>query len=377
MASVSLKNVKKTYRSGLEEVVAVENINLDIMDGELLVLLGPSGCGKSTTMRMIAGLEKITAGDIHINKRRVNDLNPSRRNIAMAFETYALYTHMTAAENLGFCLRARKVPKAEVDAKVSKIAKMLQLESILDKRPSELSGGHQQRLSLGRALIRNPDVFLLDEPLSHLDAKLRVQIRAEIRWLHNKLNTTMVYVTHDQIEALALADRIAIMNFGNLQQVGTPAEVFNRPANRYVATFLGEPAMNIVPGVLSTNQGTCSVNIIGKDVNLSPAEDLTSLLTAKAPDSTLSIGIRPQDITLMTGSETSTDQQPSISGIVKVVEFLGEKYILTTRVKEEEIVSIHDSINGLREGDKVVLQFDKRKLHFFEDNDTGNAIRWE
>jgi multiple sugar transport system ATP-binding protein len=382
MASVSIKNVEKYYRTSREDVLAVKALDLEIIDGELLVLLGPSGCGKSTTMRMIAGLEKISSGDIFIGERRVNDLTPSERNIAMAFESYALYTHLTAAQNLAFCLRARKMAAKEIKARVQKVAQMLHLESVLDKRPSELSGGHQQRLSLGRALIRNPDVFLLDEPLSHLDAKLRVQIRAEIRWLHSELKTTLVHVTHDQMEALALADRIAIMSFGELQQVGTPDGVYDQPDNLFVATFLGEPSMNIIPGSVESHNGGMRVNCSESGLSLELDDAISSLLSKEAKTSEMSVGIRPQDIALVRESEPAGDGVGAedgaavipVTGEIQMIEFLGEKYAMTTRIGATEVVSTHDSVGQLQEGDTAQLRFNRSRLHFF-DTQSGRAIR--
>ena len=247
MADVRLRNVNKTYAG---DVRAVSDANLDIRDGELMVLVGPSGCGKSTTLRMIAGLEDISSGDVFIGDQRVNDLEPGDRDIAMVFQNYALYPHMSVRQNMSFGLRMRNTPRPEIEHRVAEAAKILSIEPLLDRRPRELSGGQRQRVALGRAIVRQPNVFLFDEPLSNLDAKLRVQMRTEIARLHNRLNTTMVYVTHDQVEAMTLGDRIVIMNQGVIQQIDTPLNIYNRPANRFVAGFIGSPAMNFFAGTV-------------------------------------------------------------------------------------------------------------------------------
>ncbi len=244
MANVTLSSVVKQYDGG---VTAVNGLDLEIRDREFMVLVGPSGCGKSTTLRMIAGLESITDGELSIGTRVVNDVPPKDRNIAMVFQNYALYPHMSVFENMAFGLRIRKVPDSEIRARVEEAARILDLESLLQRKPKALSGGQRQRVAMGRAIVREPSVFLFDEPLSNLDAKLLVQMRLELAQLHRRLDTTIVYVTHDQVEAMTLADRIAIMNHGELQQVGTPMEVFHQPANRFVAGFIGSPSMNFFP----------------------------------------------------------------------------------------------------------------------------------
>ena len=245
MASVSLRDVTKVYAGG---VTAVDRVSIDIADGEFLVLVGPSGCGKSTTLRMIAGLEEATSGDLLIAGKRVNDIAPSRRDIAMVFQNYALYPHMTVRKNLEFGLRMRRTPKAERQQRIAEAAAMLGLESLLERKPAELSGGQKQRVALGRAIVRKPAAFLFDEPLSNLDAKLRGEMRREIAALHRRLGATMIYVTHDQVEAMTLGDRLVLMKDGVVQQQGTPLEVYEGPANRFVATFIGSPAMNLFEG---------------------------------------------------------------------------------------------------------------------------------
>ena len=259
MASVTFDTVVKSY--GAVEVL--HEINLDIEDGTFVVLLGPSGCGKSTLLRMLAGLEEITGGDIHIGGKRVNDVHPKDRNIAMVFQNYALYAHMTVRENMAFSMTLKKTDKATIEERVNWAAKILSLEEYLDRQPKTLSGGQRQRVAMGRAIVRNPDVFLFDEPLSNLDAKLRVQMRTEIKELHQKLKTTTVYVTHDQIEAMTMADTVVIMRDGAIEQIGSPLEVYDKPANLFVAQFIGSPGMNIVEGVVGKRDGAPIVDARG------------------------------------------------------------------------------------------------------------------
>src|SRR6266567_2974173 len=243
MAQVALRNIVKTF----DRTPAVQGIDLDIADREFVVLVGPSGCGKSTTLRMIAGLEEVTSGDIYIGDQIVNDVPPKDRDIAMVFQNYALYPHMTVFENMSFGLRLRRVPKPEIRERVEHAAKILDITDLLDRRPKALSGGQRQRVAMGRAIVRNPKVFLFDEPLSNLDAKLRVQMRTEIKRVHQKVKTTTVYVTHDQVEAMTLADRVVVMNHGRIEQIGTPQELYHHPRTRFVAGFIGSPAMNFIP----------------------------------------------------------------------------------------------------------------------------------
>src|SRR5262244_2764401 len=260
MADVALRNVVKRF----DEVEAVRNISLDIPDNEFVVLVGPSGCGKSTTLRMIAGLEEATAGEILIGGDVVNDVPPKDRDIAMVFQNYALYPHMTVFENMSFGLRLRRTPKAEIRARVEQAAKILDITDLLGRRPKQLSGGQRQRVAMGRAIVRNPKVFLFDEPLSNLDAKLRVQMRTEIKRVHQKVKTTTVYVTHDQVEAMTLADRVVVMNYGRIEQIGTPQELYHQPRTRFVAGFIGSPAMNFVPCQLEQNSAGMLVRVDDK-----------------------------------------------------------------------------------------------------------------
>ena len=252
MASLGIHNIRKTYGKSTE---VLKGINLDIADGEFLILVGGSGCGKSTLLNMIAGLETVTEGDITIGGKRVNDLPPKDRDIAMVFQSYALYPSMTVRQNIAFGLSLRKVPQAEQDATIARVAKLLQIEPLLDRKPAQLSGGQRQRVAMGRALAREPQIFLFDEPLSNLDAKLRVEMRSEIKLLHKRLGITTVYVTHDQIEAMTLGDKIAVMKDGVVQQFGTPGEIYSRPVNTFVASFMGSPPMNLIPATLAVNDG--------------------------------------------------------------------------------------------------------------------------
>src|SRR5687768_10301537 len=266
MANVRLHGVRKIYQDGGH--VAVHGVDLEVADGEFVVLVGPSGCGKSTTLRMIAGLESITAGSLYIGDRLVNDVPPKDRDIAMVFQNYALYPHMSVRENLAFALRLRKLPQSEIDRRVQRAADTLGLEQVLDRKPRQLSGGQRQRVAVGRAIVREPAVFLFDEPLSNLDAKLRVQTRREIAKLHRDLGATMIYVTHDQVEAMTLGDRIVVMNAGRVQQVDTPLALYDRPANRFVAGFIGSPAMNFIEGAIAdASSADASPTVVGGDGN--------------------------------------------------------------------------------------------------------------
>lgn len=292
MAKVKLENITKRYEDGYE---AVKNLNLDIIDKEFVVLVGPSGCGKSTTLRMIAGLESISDGELTIGDRIVNGVEPKDRDIAMVFQSYALYPHMTIRENMGFALKMRKTPKKNIDKKVEQIAKILQLENLLDRKPSELSGGQRQRVALGRAMVRSPKVFLLDEPLSNLDAKLRVQMRSEIVKLHKKLDTTFIYVTHDQTEAMTMGDRIAVLNKGVLEQFDTPINLYNKPVNKFIAEFIGSPQMNVMPTeVIKTDSGY-DVRFMGKYIPL--PEKIYGIFDGKNQEK-IYFGVRCEDFFL-------------------------------------------------------------------------------
>lgn len=323
MAKVTLERVNKIYGSGQAQVHAVKDLDLAIEDGEFVALLGPSGCGKTSTLRMIVGLESVTSGTIKFDNKVVNDLTPEQRNVAMAFETYALYPNFTVAENLGFPLEVRRVPKAERDREVARIAKLLRINAILDHKPSQLSGGQQQRVSLGRALIREPAAFILDEVMSHLDAHLKFQMLFELKRIHQSVGKTTIYVTHDQVEALALSDRVAVMSNGLLQQFGTRDELYHRPANKFVADFIGEPPTNFFKGEIAEHNGTLSVQVAGARFALRPTENRAGILRQRN-DRELLIGVRPQNLSIVPirGGE-------SFEADVALNEYLGEQAILT------------------------------------------------
>src|ERR687893_2483617 len=293
MASVTLENVRKVYGGTVE---AVRGVSLDVDDGSFCVLVGPSGCGKSTLLRMIAGLETITGGEIRIGERVVNEIEPADRDIAMVFQNYALYPHMNVYDNMAYGLRNRRTPKPEIDARVREAARILGIEALLARRPRELSGGQRQRVAMGRAIVRKPHVFLFDEPLSNLDAKLRVQMRVEIKRLQRTLGVTAVYVTHDQIEAMTLSDKLVVMNDGVIEQIGTPGDVYRRPATRFVATFIGSPPMNILNGLVE------APGLVSVGGSLLPVADMREALKADMP---VEVGIRPEDVRVSAAEATA------------------------------------------------------------------------
>jgi multiple sugar transport system ATP-binding protein len=357
MATVTFDHVFKRYG----EVTAVHDLNLEIRDGEFMVLVGPSGCGKTTSLRMIAGLEEISEGDLRIGDKVVNDVAPKDRDIAMVFQSYALYPHMTVRDNLAFGLKLRKVPKPEQEKRINDAAGILQLEKLLDRKPKELSGGQRQRVALGRAIVREPAVFLMDEPLSNLDAKLRVQTRAEIARLHQRLGTTMVYVTHDQVEAMTMGQRIAVMSMGLLQQVGTPQELYDTPRNRFVAGFIGSPSMNFMELPVTGNTiGTGNVNF--------PVLD--DVKGSVAGYSTVIAGFRPEHLELGDiGGAHGT-----VNGVADVVEYLGNEELLHVTVDDAEVVAIVDSSHRVRPGDQLALKVPQAKLQLFAPGDNGDAL---
>ena len=350
MASIEIRGVRKSYAAAQ----VIHGISVDIADGEFVTLVGPSGCGKSTLLRMIAGLESITDGEISIGGRVVNELAPKERDIAMVFQSYALYPHMTVAENMGFSLRLRKAPKDEFDRKVRQAAAVLGLESLLDRYPRQLSGGQRQRVAMGRAIVRNPAVFLFDEPLSNLDAKLRVQMRAEIRDLHQKLKTTTVYVTHDQIEAMTMADRIVVMRDGVVEQVGPPLELYDRPANMFVAGFLGSPAMNFLEAR------------VGPD-GRSAALDAGFLLPLPSPldgGQGITLGIRPEHVGVDAAGMPAT---------VKVVEPTGSETHLVADLAGQNVTAVIRERYAARPGETIGLSFAQERIHVF-DTQTGARV---
>lgn len=331
MARVTLKNVNKVYRSRKAEVKAVINLNLEIKDGELVALLGPSGCGKTSTLRMIAGLEDITSGEIFLDDKKINNLSPMERNVAMAFESYSLYPHMTVYKNIGFPLDVMKIEKKERDKKIREIAGVFDLEEILTKRPPQISGGQQQRVSLARALVRNPQVFLLDEPISHSDVDLRFQMRNEIKRLHYELSATMIYVTHDQIDALSMADRIAVMNFAELHQIGTRNELYDNPATKFVAGFVGEPHINFFDCSVVTENSSIVLKAKNSKSLQFEIDKQRADRIKKENLTNVTVGIRPQYISV----EKEQIKGCEIEGETVFTEFIGEKSI--TVVKNGDI----------------------------------------
>jgi multiple sugar transport system ATP-binding protein len=331
MAEVTIRALKKNY-GGLQ---VVHGLDIDIADGEFVVLVGPSGCGKSTLLRMIAGLEEVTSGDIRIGERRVNNLPPSERDIAMVFQNYALYPHKTVAANMGFPLKMRGMDKAEIDTRVARAAEILGLTPYLERFPRALSGGQRQRVAMGRAIVRDPQVFLFDEPLSNLDAKLRVQMRTEIRELHQRLKTTTVYVTHDQIEAMTMADKIVVMQGGRIEQIGAPLELYDRPANIFVASFIGSPSMNMIDGVV---QGG-AVLAGGATLPLPPGMQV-------AEGREVIYGVRPENLTV---------SPTGISGTIAVVEPTGSETHVVIRIAGRELVAVFRDRVTHRPGDAITL----------------------
>jgi multiple sugar transport system ATP-binding protein len=360
MTGVALEHVRKVYDGGH---VAVADATFAAGAGELLVLVGPSGCGKSTTLRMIAGLESVSAGTISIGGRVVNDVAPRDRDIAMVFQSYALYPHMTVAENLAFGLSLRGTARAEIDRRVGEAAAVLGISDLLHRRPRQLSGGQRQRVALGRALVREPRVFLLDEPLSNLDAKLRSTMRTEIARLHRRLATTMIYVTHDQVEAMTLGQRIVVFDRGEIQQIDTPLRLYERPANLFVAGFIGSPAMNLFRGTLVGGEGprldtgTASLPLAALPAGLAGGEGRA-----------LVAGLRPEDLHLADDSRT-----PGFSAVVDAVEPLGSDAFVHVRFGASDIIARIDAVRAPQTGASVTLAFDVAKLHFF-DPSTGARI---
>ena len=329
MAQVLMKELNKKY----DEVHAVKDVNLHVRDKEFVVLVGPSGCGKSTTLRMVAGLEEITAGEISIGERVVNDLPPKDRDIAMVFQNYALYPHMTVYDNMAFGLKMRKFPKPEIAKRVQEAAEILGIQELLKRKPRQLSGGQRQRVAVGRAIVRHPQVFLFDEPLSNLDAKLRVQMRVELKRLHDRLETTVIYVTHDQVEAMTLGDRVVVMKDGWIQQVGEPLELYGKPANKFVAGFIGSPAMNFIDVAIADAGGALWAETQGLRVKMPPAH---AGRLGPYKGQTVTLGIRPEDLHVATGGDQNEFTFPAV---VDVVEPLGSEILLDLRAGTHTIVA--------------------------------------
>jgi len=365
MAQVALQNVTKMFG----EVTAVNDVTLEARDKEFLVLVGPSGCGKTTTLRMIAGLDDITSGTIAIGSRVVNNLSPKDRDIAMVFQSYALYPHMNVFNNMAFGLKLRKTPKADIQRRVGEAARVLGIEPLLKRKPKELSGGQRQRVALGRAIVREPAVFLMDEPLSNLDAMLRVQTRRELITLHRRLETTVVYVTHDQTEAMTMGTRIAVMNAGNLQQADSPQTLYNFPVNTFVATFIGSPQMNMIEGELVSDNGSTAFKGNGVSVTL-PAPMADAVKSGNI--SKVTLGIRPEHISAASSLDGSGPD--TVDATVEVVEHMGAELYLYLQADRDTSLTARLSAERLfAPGNKVALHLDPLHLHLFN-ADTGVAI---
>jgi len=362
MGELVLKDLGKKFG----EVTAVKDVNLTIHDGEFVVLLGPSGCGKTTTLRLIAGLEEATGGDIYLDGRRLNDVLPRDRDIAMVFQNYALYPHMTVYKNMAFGLKLRRFPRREIDQRVKHAADILGIEHLLHRYPRQLSGGQRQRVAVGRAIVRNPRVFLFDEPLSNLDAKLRVQTRVELLKLHRQLAATSVYVTHDQVEAMTMGDRIVIMLDGTVQQVGPPMEVYQKPANQFVAGFIGSPSMNFLPARVRASEGRLRLEGKGFRIPL-PAERARELESFR--DREVTFGIRPEDLILHTGGQEGN----SIKALVEIVEPVGSDIFLDLNLEGAPLTARVEASARVKRGQEVTLAPNPARLHAF-DPETGDAI---
>jgi multiple sugar transport system ATP-binding protein len=365
MASVQLKNLNKTFGGGVHAVV---DVNLEIGNGEFIVLVGPSGCGKSTTLRMIAGLEDVTRGTVSIDGRVVNDVPPKDRNIAMVFQNYALYPHMTVYENMAFALRLRNEPKPEIDRRVREAGEILDIGSILDRKPRQLSGGQRQRVAVGRAIVRHPRVFLFDEPLSNLDAKLRVQTRKEIARMHRQLDATMIYVTHDQVEAMTMGDRIVVMSAGLIQQIGAPLDLYENPANQFVAGFIGSPAMNFIAGTVEERDGELAIRAPDAGLHV----PLPASARAQFAGDRVVVGVRPEDVYL----EGATMLPPDIvfaEAVIDAVEPMGNEVFVYASAGTSELVARVAPDRLPRAEERLRLVLDRDRLHYF-DAASGNVI---
>ena len=368
MASLSLQHINKTYPNGFQ---AVKDFNLEIEDKEFIIFVGPSGCGKSTTLRMIAGLEEISGGTLKIGDKVMNDVEPKDRDIAMVFQNYALYPHMTVYDNMAFGLKLRKVPKDQIDKAVREAARILDLEKLLDRKPKALSGGQRQRVAMGRAIVRNPKVFLMDEPLSNLDAKLRVQMRIEISKLHENLGATIIYVTHDQTEAMTLGTRIVVMKDGIVQQVDTPQNLYNTPCNQFVAGFIGSPQMNFMDALVNVNGNDVTLKV-GEHVLKVPASKKQALIDGGYDGKTVVLGIRPEDVH---DSQAFISNSPDsvIKSKIKVYELLGAEVFLYFDLEGTQMTARVNPRTTLRTGDDAVFALDMEKIHLF-DKDTELTI---
>ncbi len=366
MAELQLKNIYKRYSGN---VVAVSDFSIDIADKEFIILVGPSGCGKSTTLRMIAGLEEISEGELYIDGKLMNDVVPKDRDIAMVFQSYALYPHMTVFDNMAFALKLRKTPKDEIRKRVTEAAKILDIEHLLDRKPKALSGGQRQRVAMGRAIVRNPKVFLMDEPLSNLDAKLRVAMRTEIKKLHAKLDTTFIYVTHDQTEAMTMGTRIVVMKDGIVQQIDTPENLYNNPCNLFVAGFIGSPQMNFIDAVIENRDG--AVWAVFGDQAVKVPEGKAGKLEAYVGKE-VALGIRPEDIH-DEEAFLSTYPDASVDAFVEVTEMMGAEIYLYLTVNDKPFTARVNNRSTTKANDTVKVGFDMNSVHFF-DKETELAI---
>lgn len=360
MAKVILKNVNKIYDP---DVHVVKDINLEIEDKEFMVLVGPSGCGKSTTLRMVAGLEEITSGEIIIGDQVVNELQPKDRDIAMVFQNYALYPHMTVYQNMAYGLKLRKIPKDEIKAQVQKTAEVLGLEDLLDRKPKQLSGGQRQRVALGRAIVRKPKVFLFDEPLSNLDAKLRLQMRAELSKLHKKLDTTIIYVTHDQVEAMTMGDRITVLHDGIIQQCDTPLNLYDHPKNMFVAGFIGSPAINMIKGEIIDDK---VLKFKAEGILFDVPQNLQAFVKTHISNEII-LGVRPENVNI--------DENSGITAEVEVVEPMGNEIIVYLAIGNNHFLMRMEERVPLKPGDKVNISFKESHQHYF-DPETGRSLNY-
>ncbi len=353
MSRITLDKVTKSYGS----LKVLHGIDLDIQDGEFIVFVGPSGCGKSTLLRQIAGLDQPTSGEMRMDGKLVNDVPAADRGLAMVFQSYALYPHMSVRQNLAFGLENTRTPKAEIETRIAEAARMLEIGDYLDRRPGQLSGGQRQRVAIGRAIVRHPTAFLLDEPLSNLDAELRISMRAELSALHARLKTTMIYVTHDQIEAMTLADRIVVLRSGKIEQVGTPLDLYNKPANKFVAGFIGAPSMNFISGkIVAVDSNGTGVNILGEDTMT-----MARVAENAAAGDAITVGVRPQHIRL------AAPDEPNISATVDLVEALGSETVVHAHARDgETLLAVLPGQQALEKGNNVRLTFDANDLHLFD-----------
>jgi len=363
MATVEMKGIGKVYDGGVR---AVDNANITVNDREFLVLVGPSGCGKTTTLRMVAGLEDITEGELYIDGKLVNDVPPKDRDIAMVFQNYALYPHMSVYDNMAFGLKIRKYPKQEIQSRVKEAAQILDIEELLDRKPKALSGGQRQRVAVGRAIVRKPKVFLFDEPLSNLDAKLRVQMRAEISALHNRLQATMIYVTHDQVEAMTMADKIVVLKNGVIQQIGSPLELYNHPVNRFVAVFIGSPPMNFMTVTLKEDGGRLIADEGGNEIEITGA---TAELVKPYVGKEIIFGVRPEDLIYQEKGATPK----SFKTTVQVIEPLGAEIHLYIETAKHSFIARVAPRFEFHVGDEAYFEADMNKVIFF-DMETEKAI---